>query len=91
MGLRRAGSRSNATLLTSGGLAIALLVILIGGHVILGYLILSSFFGNGNMGTITTHTSIPTWVLWLMVLGAIAMDGWILYSVRKARKQATER
>ena len=91
MALQRPGSRSNISLLSSGTFSILLLVILIGGHVVLGYLVLSAILGDGGLKTIATHTDIPTWVLVLMVVGAILMDVWIFYSVRKARQRRLER
>ncbi|HXH64014.1 MAG TPA: hypothetical protein VNH42_00735 [Mariprofundaceae bacterium] len=78
-------------MLSSGTFSILLLVILIGGHVVLGYLVLSAILGDGGLKTIATHTDIPTWVLVLMVVGAILMDVWIFYSVRKARQRRLER
>lgn len=91
MGVRTPGSRSNLTLLSSAGLAIIALAILIGGHVILIYLIYSSMFGHGSMKNIMTSSGMPGWLLWLVVLGAIAMDAWIFYSIRRDRKKANER
>lgn len=91
MALRRPGTRSNASLLSSGALTIVLLIILIGGHVILGYLVLASIFGHGGLKAVAAHTGIPAWVLVLLVLGAIAMDIWIFHSVRQARIRKRQR
>lgn len=91
MAIKTPGSRSNISLLSSGAWSILLLVILIGGHLVLGYLVLSSMLGDGGLKTISTDTDIPTWVLVLMVAGAILMDIWIFQSVRKARQRRLER
>jgi hypothetical protein len=91
MAIRRPGTSSNVSLLSSGAWSILLLIILIGGHVVLGWLVLSAIFGNGGLKTIATHTDIPDWVLVLLVLGAITMDAWIFHSVRQARKRRLQR
>jgi|GEM_PF-2305829 len=91
MALRRPGSRSNASLLSSSALAIVLLTILIGGHVILAFLVVASVFGDGGLKTIAAHTDVPGWVLVLLVVGAIIMDVWIAYSMRQARNRKQQR
>jgi divalent metal cation (Fe/Co/Zn/Cd) transporter len=91
MAIKQPGTQSNVSLLSSGVLAIILLIILIGGHVILGYLVLSSIFGDGGLKSIATDTAIPTWGLVLMVVGAVIMDAWIFYSMRQARKRRNAR
>jgi len=91
MALRRPGMRSNASLLSSSALAIVLLTILIGGHVILAYLVIASIFGDGGLKTIAAHTNVPAWVLVVLVVGAIIMDVWIAHSMRQARQRKKQR
>lgn len=91
MALRRPGMQSNASLLSSGAVAIVLLAILIGGHVILAYLIIASIFGDGGLKTIAAHTDVPAWVLVVLVVGAIIMDVWIAHSMRQARQRKKQR
>ncbi|MFQ5582591.1 MAG: hypothetical protein ACE5F3_08220 [Mariprofundaceae bacterium] len=87
MALRRPGSTSRIDLLTTGFWAILMLVVIIGGHVILAYLMI----GSGGMEKVVEFTGLPAWLMWVMLLGAIGLDGWIAYTIRKERKKILER
>ncbi len=91
MAIRRPGSRSNMSLLSSGALSVFLLIILIGGHIVIAALVLSSIFGDGGLKAMSIDTDIPAWALVLIVAGAVIMDIWIVTSMRRARKRRLER
>jgi len=88
---RKPGSRSNASLASSGAWLALGLVVLIGGHLVLAYLLVNSLFGSGGMNVVVTHIDIPHWLLGLLAAGAIVMDSWIVYSLRRAGRKAMER
>jgi len=91
MALKPPGSRSNIQLLITGFWAGAMLLILLGGHVIAGYLILASFFAGGDMNNVTEFTGLREWMIWIWILAGIGLDGWIFHNIRKDRKKVLER
>jgi len=91
MALKQPGTRSNATFLVSGTWALSMIVILVAGHLVLGFLVYAKFTGEGGMEEIASFTSIPEWALWLSIIAALAMDGWIIYSQQQERLKANKR
>ena len=67
------------------------LVVLLGGHVILAYSLWAWTQGESGMQTIAALSGQPFWLLWLCLLGAVAMDGWIAYSILQERKNIRRR
>jgi len=67
------------------------LVVLLGGHAVLAYSLWAWTQDESGMQTIAELFSLPLWLLWLSLLGALAMDGWIVYSIREDRKKALRR
>jgi len=91
MALKPPGSRSNIQLLITGFWASAMLLILLGGHIIAGYLILASFLDGDGMKNVTKFTGLHDWMIWVWILAGIGLDGWIFHNIRKDRKKALER
>jgi len=91
MRLKRPGTRSTFQLLVTSFWAGAMLLILLGGHIIAGYLILASFEGNKGMKILTDLSGLHAWTFWAWMLAAIGLDGWIFYNIREDRKKALER
>jgi len=87
MALRKPGSTSRMDLLTTGLWTVLMVAVMIAGHVILVYLIL----GDGGMKKVVEFIGLPVWLLWITVVGAIGLDGWVIYSTRKERKKILER
>ena len=88
---RRPGSRSNASLLSSGAWVTLGLTILICGHVALVYLLVTSLFGSSGMNVVTNDTTVPHWMLGLLAAGAVIIDSWIVISLRRAQRKAMQR
>jgi len=92
MALRPPGSRSNIDLVIFGALAMGQVLLLILGHVLIGYLLLGHLFSLGKgMPDVVEATGLPAWSLWLLIVATVAMDGWILQLKRQARKKALQR
>jgi len=91
MALKRPGSRSNVQLLITAFWAGAMLLILLGGHIIAGYLVLASFQDGDGIKSVTEFTGLHEWLVWVWILAAIGVDGWIFYNIRKDRKKVLER
>lgn len=91
MALKPPGTRSNLQLVVTLAWTGVMLVGLIGGHVIIGWLILSAVFGGSGMKGVLALTHLPAWGVWLWILAAIALDGWIAWHIRQDRKKALER
>jgi len=91
MALRPPGSRSNIDLVIYGALALVQILILISGHVLVGYLLMGHFeIGNG-MEDILEFTGLPEWSIWLTIAVTMAMDAWVMYLKREERKKALKR
>lgn len=91
MALKQPGSRSNIQLLITAFWAGAMLLILLGGHIIAGYLILASFFDGEGMKQVIEFTGLQEWLIWIWMLAGIGLDGWIFHNIRKDRKKALKR
>lgn len=91
MALRRPGSASRITFLTTAFAALVMVVVLIGGHLVLGFLAYSKITGGAGMEEIAKFTGLPAWSLWLSIIAAIALDVWILYHQRQDRLKALRR
>jgi len=91
MALKTPGSRSNIQLLVTGFWAGAMLLILLGGHIIAGYLILASLLDWNGMKNVTEFTGLHEWLIWVWILAAVGVDGWIFYNIREDRRKALER
>jgi len=91
MALKPPGSRSNVQLLITGFWASAMLLVLLGGHIIAGYLILASFQAGEGMKTVTEFTGLNEWMIWIWMLAGVGVDGWIVYNIREDRRKALER
>jgi hypothetical protein len=91
MALKPPGSRSNLQLLVTLAWTAAMLVGLIGGHVIIGWLILSPLIGGSGMKGVLGLTHLPAWGVWLWMLAALALDAWIVWHIRQERKEALRR
>jgi hypothetical protein len=89
--LKRPGSRSNLTLLISATGTIFLLAVLLGGHIILAYLILANFTDAEGMKAVEAFTGLPPIVIWLWVIAGLGIDAWIAHNIRKERKKALQR
>jgi len=91
MALKRPGTTSNATFLVTAFWALAMIVVLVAGHLFLAFLLYANFTGSEGMAEIAKFTGLPTWSLWLSIVAAIALDGWILFHDRKTKKKAMKR
>ncbi len=91
MALKRPGTTSNVSFLTTAFWALAMIVVLVAGHLVLAFLLYATITNNGGMADIAKFTGMPTWALWLSIVAAIALDGWILFHDRKAKKKAMQR
>ncbi|RME84059.1 MAG: hypothetical protein D6771_04990 [Zetaproteobacteria bacterium] len=79
MALKPPGTRSNLALLASAAWLFMQLVVLIGGHVVIGYWLLGLFGYVGTLAELAADYGAPVWALYLLAAGAIALDGWIGY------------
>lgn len=85
---RPPGTRSNIDLIVYATLTLLQITILIAGHALLLWLI----FGSGSGLEVPARTTgLPSWLLWLSIPVAIAMDAWIYISWRRERKKALKR
>ncbi len=91
MGLRAPGSSSNAEFLIYGSMMVLQLVIFIGGHAIIGYLLLHQFGVGQGMPAVVEFTGLPGFAIWLLMLVTIAMDIWVVYHKRLERKKNLRR
>jgi len=91
MAIKQPGTTSSTQLLTTLFWSLIMVVILIGGHLTMAFLIYSNFTDGKGMLEVAEFTSLPTWALWLSVVAALALDSWILFHQRKDRKEALSR
>ncbi|MDX8403038.1 MAG: hypothetical protein R8K54_01345 [Mariprofundaceae bacterium] len=91
MALRRPGSTSNITFYITAFWALVMIAVLIGGHLTLGFLIYSKVTDGGGMEAVAKLADLPTWLLWLSIVAALVLDGWILYHQRQDRLKALKR
>ena len=91
MAIKQPGTTSSTALLITLSWSLVMVVILIGGHLVLAFLAYSKFTGGKGIEEVAEFTSLPIWALWLSVIAALALDGWILYHQRKDRLKALKR
>jgi len=91
MAIKQPGTTSNIQLLITLFWSLVMVVTLIGGHLVMAFLIYSKFTGGKGIEEVAEFTSLPTWALWLSIVAALALDGWILYHQRKDRLKAFKR
>jgi hypothetical protein len=91
MGLKRAGSTSNVTFFITAFWALLMIAVLVSGHLVLGFLAYAKITGSGGIDEIAKFTDMPTWTLWLSIVAALVLDGWIVFHDRKDRKKALKR
>lgn len=91
MALRPPGSRSNIDLIIYGALALIQVLLLISGHVMVGYLLMGHFEIGKGMADILEFTGLPEWSIWLTIAATMAMDIWIIHLKRQERKKALKR
>jgi len=91
MTLYRPGQRSNITFLTSSIFTIALLTIIIAGHLLIIFDLWFYFTKNTGMEEISAFTGLPEALLWLSVVAALIMDVWVVTHMRKGHQKAERR
>jgi hypothetical protein len=91
MAIKQPGTTSRIALLITLSWSLVMVVSLIGGHLVLAFLVYSKFTGGKGIEEIAEFTSLPAWILWLSIVAALALDGWILYHQRKDRQKALKR
>jgi len=91
MAIKQPGTTSSTELLITLFWSLIMVTTLIGGHLVLAFLIYSNFSDGKGMVEVAEFTSLPIWSLWLSIVAALALDGWILYHQRKERKEALSR
>ncbi len=91
MALRPPGSSSNVDFLIYGSIMVLQLIVFIGGHAVIGYLLLGQFGIGKGMPAVVEFTGLPGFALWLLMLATIAMDIWVVYHKRLERKKNLER
>lgn len=88
---KQPGATSRLSLIVSSIWVGLGLVVLLGGHAVLAYSLWTWTQDESGMQTIAELFNLPPWFLWLCLLGALGMDGWIVYSIREDRKKARRR
>jgi hypothetical protein len=91
MAIKQPGTTSHIALLITLSWSLVMVLILIGGHLVLAFLAYSKITGGKGIEEVAAFTSLPTWTLWLSIVAALALDGWILYHQRKDRQKALKR
>ena len=91
MALKRPGTSSNITFFITSFWALVMIAVLVAGHLVLAFLLYAKVTGSSGMPDIAKFTGMPSWALWLAVVGALALDAWIFYHHRKDRKEALRR
>jgi len=91
MALYQPGKRSNITFLTTSIFTIALLTIIIAGHLVIVFDLWFYFTKNTGMEEISAFTGLPETLLWLSVVAALMMDVWVVIHMRKGHQKAERR
>lgn len=91
MTLKRPGSQSNILFAIGMFWAAVMIAVLVAGHLVLGFLIYLSVTGGKGIVEIAQFTTLPDWALWLSIVAALALDGWIVYHHYKERREALRR
>jgi len=88
MALYQPGKRSNITFLISSIFTIALLTIIIAGHLALIFAIWFYFNDGTGMEVISKFTGFPEALLWFSIVAAFMLDIWIVINMRKGHQKA---
>ncbi len=88
MALNQPGKRSNITFLISSIFTIALLSIIIAGHLALIFAIWFYFNDGTGMEVVSKFTGLPEALLWLSIVAAFILDVWIVINMRKGHQKA---
>lgn len=88
---KQPGTTSTTSLVVSAIAVGAAVVVMIGGHAILAYGAWAWFNDESGMETITELFGVPEWPLWLCMLAALAIDVWVVYSIREERRNIRRR
>jgi len=91
MALYQPGQRSNITFLTSSIFTLALLAIIIAGHLVIVFDLWFYFTQNTDMKEISAFTGLPEALLWVSVVIALMMDVWVVIHMRKGHQKAERR
>jgi len=91
MAIKQPGTTSTTALLTTLFWSLVMVIIMIGGHLVLAFMAYSKFTGGKGIEEVAAFTSLPTWSLWLSIVAAVAVDGWIIYHQRKERQRILKR
>ncbi|MDT8377037.1 MAG: hypothetical protein RQ867_09940 [Mariprofundaceae bacterium] len=91
MAIKQPGTASQVTFLITAFWALVMVAVLVSGHLVLAFLAYSKFTGGKGIEEVAAFTSLPAWALWLSIVAALALDGWILYHQRKERQKALKR
>ncbi len=78
MALKPPGSRSNLELIVYLALVTAQVAIMIGGNLLLAWIVLSWFGLGDGLDAAAAFTGLPRPALILAALAAVALDGWVL-------------
>lgn len=89
--MRKPGTRSNASLLTTAAWTLMALTVLIGGHVLLLILLWDSLKTHSGMAGLASYTGLHQGAIWLWIAAALGMDIWVAINARRQRKKALKR
>lgn len=89
--MRKPGTRSNASLLTTAAWTLISLTVLIGGHVLLLLLLWDSFETHSGIMGLADYTGLHKGIIWLWIIAALGMDIWVSVNARKQSKKAMQR
>ncbi len=91
MALKPPGSRSNLELVIYLALVTAQVAIMIGGNLLLAWIVLSWFGIGDGLTDAAAFTGLPRPALIAAALAAAALDGWVYWHKRLERKKALQR
>ncbi|MDX8389794.1 MAG: hypothetical protein R8M38_04805 [Mariprofundaceae bacterium] len=87
MARNMAGKASRKELFSTLAWSSTMLVVLIGGHLIIAWLIYANMVDEPGMEAIIELTSLPKWALWIVAIAAPIADVWIWNHGRMERKR----
>ena len=89
---RQPGKQSSFAFLYYLTLVLSKAALMIGGHALIAYLLAATFgIVEGGMDMLAQMLGTPAWLLWLVMLATLTMDGMIFYHSRQERKRALAR